>query len=100
MQLHKRVTILSEGALFEAIITAAVGTAPMRGWFTLPTVVKRDGQPVTGVVWTCHAADPSQGFLHTLHAPAPDGRVFDQLTEALRAVRPRLSVQAEVRAVV
>ena len=100
MQLHKRVTVLSEGALFEAIITAAVGTAPARGWFTLPTVVKRDGEPVTGVVWTCHAADPSQGFLHTVHATPLDGRVFDQLTEALRAARPRQRVMAEARAVV
>jgi hypothetical protein len=98
MYFHVRAEVVSEGAVFEAIITACAGAPAARGWSTLPTVVMRDGEPVAGVVWTCCAADTSDGFLHAVAPTTCHRLAFDRLTEALRACRPRAHVRAEARA--
>jgi hypothetical protein len=97
MHFQVRAEVVSEGAVFEAIVTACAGAPAAHGWSTLPTVVMRDGEPVAGVVWTCCAADTSDGFLHAVAPTACHRRVFDRLTEALRDARPRTRVMADVR---
>ena len=99
MHLYKKARVVLDGAVFTVIITASVEPAPARGWFTLPTVVTRDGEPVPGIVWSCHAEDISGGFLHSTRDDEAESLVLSRLTEALLASRPRMGVIGEARAV-
>ena len=95
MHVQKRAVVVVDGAVFEAVVT--VSPVPTRGWFTLPTVVTRDGQPVRGVLWMGHGADASRGFLFSLERAAAEQWAFARLSEGLHAARPRARVMAEVR---